>query len=292
MVRRRLLTLTAFFVLALAYSCVRVPMEFTLKNDITLSKNDMEKIKLNIRDALGQIDFKPKRSSGHFDPNECNLAYKQWLKRQFDEVGYIPKRNIVPEIDFKPFSKVDLKECRTIDFDVEYRERSQIAYDEAAPKIFISSLESQAKTLNESKCGRRFLERGLGKIVLYDMSIHIIKNSLNFDAPLYKIYTSNKYLKPEDFSEVSEKDLVNRKTLMLLAHTPRVSPKSKGKFFIRTISDFPRYQEAVLPLSTFAGSLVGYPDGVSFGPQVINFAGMDHFIIPNGEFRAEVLLIF
>lgn len=288
---RRVLAFFLVLAIALVYSCVRVPMEFTLKNDIILSEKDMKKIRADIKKALSQIDFKPKRPSASFDSAECNRAYQKWLERQFEEIGYLPRRNIVPEIDFKPFSRIDLKECRTVDYEVEYRERSEDAYDEAAPKIFLSSLESQAQTLNESKCGKRFLDRELGKIILSSMDILISKNTLNFSAPSYKIYTSNKYLTVDDFN-VSEKDLVESKTLLLLARTPRVPARSKGKFFIRTISDFARYQEAVLPLTSFGGSLVGYPDGASFGPQVTSFDGVDHFIVPSGEFRAEVHMIF
>ncbi len=45
-------------------------------NSLLLLEKDMKKIRADIHKALLQINFKPKSSSGNFDPNECNHAYQ------------------------------------------------------------------------------------------------------------------------------------------------------------------------------------------------------------------------
>jgi hypothetical protein len=266
-------------------------VEITLKSNIALREKDMEKIRTDLYTALRDVDFRPKRTNITIDPEECNRAYVKWLARQWNDIGLIPAKVIVPEIDFKAFSKEDLKGCRSVNFAAEYANRARRAYEEAPLNIFISSLESQAKTLSESKCGRRFIDQRLGKIAVSSIAINIKKNSLNFNAPSYKIYTSDKYLTVDDF-KVSEDELVRNGTLMLLAHTPRLPSKTTGKFPIDPIPDFPRYQQAIRPLVSFGGSLVGYPDLHSFGPEIKKIDGIEQFIVPElGIFLAEVSLV-
>lgn len=270
-------------------ACARLPIEFTVEDQITWSESDIKEMNQAIFDRLvSVITVNP---GATIEPQECKNAFKIWLRKQFDW-GLIPKKIIGPE-EYAASSNNPLKkQCRPIDFGKDYEINAEAVMLERRPSAVIFTMEDIRKKIQEHKCAHTFVDPEKGKMELTGISVFVKTNALNIKSPGYTVFSSEKHYTKNAVEDMTQEAFIADANATKLADAPSIPAKFKGTLYADIVRDKKLYKKATRPLLSATGSVVAYPNLDDFVAETKEFEGNVYYIVPKGELLARVRLDF
>lgn len=285
-----MIRLTLFSNILLVISCVKAPIELTLKEEIAVTEAEIKEITDKTYEILAELNFEHPAGSaaGLVNPKECSAAYKIWLRKRFD-IGLVPKR-VIPSSEYgESSSNPKITQCRPINLEQEFVVATEKSVGETEREASLFTMNQYREALKGSKCAENFIDPDRRQIEITEMNLHVIENTLTVSAPRYVIYTSDEELNPEMLSEVdAEKTLIDDGTLMPLAETRTIPSRFVGNLLIDPIGDEKEHDYAVVPLVSLEGSTIAIPKGFSTSPEITEVAGSPYYIVPQGGIRMRM----
>lgn len=272
-------------------SCLKVPMELTIKEPITMSEAEVKTISDNIYEKLSELDFKhPTGAVGLIDPAECSKAYKVWLRKQFD-IGYLPTNVILPSEYAQSSGHPKINECRTIDFNKEYEDAISQSSEKNKRDGLIIGFNKFREKLIDHKCSERFIDLDREKIAILGIDLIVLKNSISIKPPRFKLYTSFDEITEAKISkDDAEETLVKNGTLTLLGETMPIPAQFTGTMPIKLNENREDFRFAEAPLVSLDGSLLAFPSALSTEPEIVPRNGQSYFVLPQGEISITISL--
>lgn len=269
--------------LLLVCSCIRAPLELTMKEKIQITKEQIADISEKVYDALKAIDFS--------EPIACpkpdaEAAYKIWLRKQFDR-GRVPKGNISPEIygESGLSANPNIASCRHIDFAKEYENATKDSAKKSKREAIVFRMGEIRDKLKSTKCTDNFIDPDQAKITIDEINLRVLENTLSVAAPTYKLYTSDDELSKEEMEENhAEENLLKDGIIYFLAKTKPIPPRFTGTLPADLESDRKKFSDAEVPIVGLDGSVVALPSLVASEPEVKKAAdGTEYFVVPSGH---------
>lgn len=220
-------------------------------------------------------------------PAECSAAYKIWLRKQFD-IGRVPKETITATVYGESSSNPNIHECRSIDFETEYKKAVQESVNDEnrKRKAIVFGVSSFREALRKNKCFDRFLDLDKEKITITSIDLIVDKNTLSVKAPRYNLYSSyeDDGLKDEIESTMNAEDaLVKDGTLMLLGQTQPIAKRFVGKSPVILNSDQDDFFNAEGPVVSLDGTLYAIPTKIASEPEIERVGTQEFYVVPSGK---------
>ncbi len=282
------LRLTIIFSFLLQQSCVEVPAEVTLDTPITLNEKDVQKIAKDIHDRLSQLDLRP---PGHQDgpqwvnEADCSKAFNTWLDAQFAN-SLIPKR-VITSLEYAAKNTSPLiHQCRDVDLNVEYTEsvRQAVNSDDNRQSAVHFNLENFRNAIASKECSKNVLDPEKKKLIIKNLGMFVITNSLNVASPVYNIYYSTKKILDSDLTTVdAQKTLVNNGLLKFCSRSSPVPSHLTGTWAIKINDNQNEFDEARTKLGSLDTDIIAIPDIIGRHIEVKTIGGKDYFLLPKGE---------
>lgn len=262
-------------------SCLKIPVEFTMNKDMTLSKEKIDELRQEIFDAILEIDLSEPTSCPEV---EAKASFKQWLEQKF-QAGLLPNKSISPYEygAYKIKNHPDIKTCRHINIEEEYN-RATEGRSSAKKEMLSFSIAELKDKIQSTKCTERFIDPHYGKIAIKGVKTYVSKNSLTTHTPTSTIYTSDLILDEEYIdNNGGEKDLVDKKEIYKLATTVPIPPHFTGFKDADLETDPEKLSDAEFSLVGLDGSVLVIVNDLGNKPEKIIKLDEEFFIIPNGE---------
>lgn len=278
--------LTMPCLVASLFSCVKMPLDITLKDKIEISEQQVQEIAEDIFEKLSELDFNSPPPPG-IPHTECSAAYKIWLRKQFDR-GLVPKDIITAAEYGVSSSNPQIHACRYIDFEEEYKNAvGKSAGDEKRKrKAIIFGVSQFREKLISNKCTENFLDLDKEKITITGIELHVVENSLSVNAPRYKLYSSyeDDSLRDEIEGQTNaETKLVEDGTLMELGETRSIERRYVGPVAVDLNQSKDAFFEAEGPVVSLDGTLFAIPSSMASAPEITTVGGKEYFIVPTGK---------
>lgn len=268
-------------------SCVKAPVEVTLKNRIEISESQVKEIAEDIYEKLAEIDFEhpPGSPAGMIDKDICSAAYKVWLRKQFDQ-GIVPKETVLPREYASSSNDPLIHQCRAIDFEKEYEDAVQKSASEnkRKRKALIFGISQFRDALNSNRCTDNFIDLDKEKIAIKAIYLNVVVNKLSVKAPIYKLYTSYDDISEEELETPdAEESLKTDGTIMLLGETRAFERRFVGRVPVDLESDRQKFFEAEGPAVSLDGILLAIPTPIANTPETKTVGSKTYYIVPEGK---------
>lgn len=281
--------IAAIFGLIQCAGCVKIPLEISLSDELAFTHSEIDKISEKLYEILSQLNFShpPDSPAGLIDPTICSKAYQVWLQKSFDE-GRILRGVIQPAVYAASSNDPKISECRPINFDDEYKKALELSARNEEREVEIFSLDPMRDELGDNPCLDIFLNPEKEKVAVKSISIAIVENSLTFDLPTTKVYSSHKQITKEMLvDEAQREELIRTDKLMLLAESEAIASRFTGNYLTRLVNAEDKFY-AEAPLIALKGSVVVIPDVFSSKPRVVEEKGNQYYLVPKGQLKMKM----
>lgn len=273
------------------FSCIKAPVELTLKKEIGITEEEVKEIADNIYDDMAGLDFSEAPGCPH---QECSTAYKTWLRKQFDR-GLVPTGLVGPH-EYAASGMAthpDIAKCRHIDFDIEYQNAKEQSAKKSKREGMIFTMTEIRDKLNSTKCSENFIDPDKEKIQIHGIDLKILSNKLSVHSPSYTMYTSDNELTKEELEEPNaEANLVKDGVLFALAKTKPIPPYFAAVWPAELESDPEKFSDAEVPVVSLSGSVAAIPSPISQEAEVKMVSGRKYYVVPSGSLSARLVVSF
>lgn len=260
--------------------CIDVPAKITFDAPINIKSTQTNNIAAKIFEVLKEFPIK----------DECKADYLKWLNQQFDH-GLLLKETLYAH----EYSSANNYTCPDINFgSKEITNKIEVGFSSYS-KIYSSHFDTKSirDAISSYPCSEIILDKGSNKISLIELYVEIKENTLTSNtAGINLYYNPNESLKYKD-PKNSIKNLLDNNTISLIGSISSIPAGFVGKIKMTPNPNSKTYTSILQKLLTFNGDLIIAINKIDRSNLVIKKVnGREHYAIPSGSVRAEVVGIF